>query len=72
MAKRYGKRKRARDDDLFDVKVSIITDKKMEADLMYHIQTNRCPYNKLECTPTNCMYGNDGMSKCPIHQGEVT
>lgn len=65
------KRKKEHYDDLFDVKVSIITDKKMEEDLLYHIRTNNCPYNKLECTPKNCIYSNDGMSKCPIHQGEV-
>ncbi|MBI5001230.1 MAG: hypothetical protein HZB92_06885 [Euryarchaeota archaeon] len=71
MVKRYGKKKRARDGDIFAAKVSAVTDSKMEADLMYHIQTHRCPYNRLECMPANCMYGKDGMDKCPIHQGEV-
>jgi len=67
--KKHEKRKKRWED--FGARAAPITDKKMEMDLIYHIRTGRCPYNELECTPANCIYGNEGMNRCPIHQGEA-
>ncbi|PKK85289.1 MAG: hypothetical protein CVT48_06060 [Thermoplasmata archaeon HGW-Thermoplasmata-1] len=55
-----------------DAKAAEITDKKQLDDLLYHIRTNRCPYNKQECKPKNCPYGMDGIEECPVHRGEKT
>ena len=75
MAKRW-KRKQSKKQmakgDLFDVKVTQVTDKKFEEQLLYHIETDRCPYNKKICNPTDCPLGEDGMERCPFHQGTIT
>jgi hypothetical protein len=68
---RKGLRKKyIRDDDLFDAKITVIKDKSMLDDVQYHIRTGKCPYSKGECSPVECKYGKDGMSRCPIHQGQ--
>ena len=56
--------------DLFEIKVTPITDKKFEKQYLYHIKTNKCPYNKKECDPENCPFGENGMEQCPIHGGD--
>jgi len=58
-------------DGLFEVKAKKIEDTEFKEQLMYHMRTDRCPYNRLECIPTNCPFGLDGMKRCPIHEGTV-
>ena len=57
--------------DLFEIKATPITDKNLENQLLYHIKTGNCPYNEKECTPNNCHLGENGMERCPIHEGTV-
>ena len=55
--------------DIFEIKARPITDKEFEKQFLYHMRTNNCPYNKKECDPVNCPYGENGMEQCPIHSG---
>jgi hypothetical protein len=57
--------------DLFEIKVKPMTNKNFEEQLLYHMRTNRCPYNEEECEPNNCLYGDKGMEQCPLHEGTV-
>lgn len=44
-------------------------DAKATEDLLYHMETDNCPYNKGPCCPENCQY-EKGMEECPVHCGQ--
>lgn len=56
-------------DDLFEVKIERIGSKPEKEDILYHIQTGRCPYTKGECSPGACPKG--GMDDCLVHRGDI-